>query len=76
MVLLIKKFFLCKLIIINVGITPLDFFSSGDNPGNPGNPVCIGSNCPGISGTVPDLLTLSLVPEGLPICPGRSLISS
>ena len=38
--------------------------------------VCIGSNCPGISGTVPDLLTLSLVPEGLPICPGRSLISS
>ena len=36
----------------------------------------IGSNCPGISGTVPDLLTLSLVPEGLPICPGRSLISS
>ena len=38
--------------------------------------VHIGSNCPGISGTVPDLLTLSLVPEGLPICPGRSLISS
>ena len=36
----------------------------------------IGSNCPGISGTVPDLLTLSLVTEGLPICPGRSLISS
>ena len=36
----------------------------------------IGSNCPGISGTVPDLLTLSLVPEGLPICPGRSLISA
>ena len=36
----------------------------------------IGSKCPGISGTVPDLLTLSLVPEGLPICPGRSLISS
>ena len=36
----------------------------------------IGSNCPGISGTVPDLLTLSLVPEGVPICPGRSLISS
>ena len=41
-----------------------------------GSALTIGSNCPGISGTVPDLLTLSLVPEGLPICPGRSLISN
>ena len=40
------------------------------------NSDIIGSNCPGISGTVPDLLTLSLVPENLPICPGKSLISS
>ena len=43
---------------------------------NESSGLTIGSNCPGISGTVPDLLTLSLVPEGLPICPGRSLISS
>ncbi len=26
--------------------------------------ICIGSKCPGISGTVPDLAALSLVPEG------------
>ena len=30
----------------------------------------IGSNCPGMSGTVPDLWTLSRVPEGFTICPG------
>ena len=32
-------------------------------------PFCIGSNCPGTSGTVPDLWTLSRVPEGFTICP-------
>ena len=32
--------------------------------------ILIGSNCPGISGTVPDLLTLSLVPDGSIFCPG------
>ena len=45
-------------------------FVRGTNiPGDFGPPdhysqKSIGSNCPGISGTVPDLLTLSLVPEG------------
>ena len=32
----------------------------------------ISSNHPGTSGTVPDLLALSRVPEALPICPGKS----
>ena len=33
----------------------------------------IGSNCPGISGTVSDLLPLSRVPEGPIVCPGSKL---
>ena len=33
----------------------------------------IGSNCPGISGTVPDFLPLSRVPEGPIVCPGSKL---
>ena len=35
--------------------------------------VCIGSNCPGISGTVPDFLPLSRVPESPILCPGSKL---
>ena len=35
--------------------------------------VCIGSNCPGISGTVPDYKNLSRVLECLVKCPGRVL---
>jgi len=35
----------------------------------------IGSNSPGISGTVPDFLPLSRIPEGLTICPGSKLDS-
>ena len=31
----------------------------------------IGSNCPGISGTVPDIFILSLVPEGIAETHGR-----
>jgi len=34
-----------------------------------------GSNCPGISGTVPDFLPLSWIPEGLIVCPGSKLVS-
>ncbi len=33
----------------------------------------IGSNRPEMSGTVPDLLTLSRVPEETTICPGKLL---
>ena len=33
----------------------------------------IGSNCPGISGTVPDYKNLSRVPEHYVKCPGRVL---
>jgi len=33
----------------------------------------IGSNCPGISGTVPDYRNLSRVPERYVKCPGRVL---
>ena len=35
--------------------------------------LCIGSNCPRISGTVPDFLPLSRVPEGPIVCPGSKL---
>ena len=35
--------------------------------------VGIGSNCPGISGTVPDYKNLSRVPERYVKCPGRVL---
>ena len=37
--------------------------------------VSIGSNCPGISGTVPDFSKLSLVPEGVTTGPGSRLDS-
>ena len=37
--------------------------------------IRIGSNCPGISGTVPDFSKLSLVPEGVTKGPGSRLDS-
>ena len=38
--------------------------------------IFIGSNCPGISGTVPDFWNLSQVMERYVNCPGRVLSSS
>ena len=32
----------------------------------------IGANCPGSSGTVPEMPPLSLIPESWPICPGAT----
>jgi len=41
--------------------------------GKVGRGYSIGSNCPGISGTVPDFKNLSRIPERYGNCPGREL---